>query len=52
MSSGRAMSASPAPFIRIAREIVTKCRTGFSCETVCTHGAMLSIGVNRPLISR
>ena len=32
--------------------MVTKWRTGLTCDTTCTHGAMLSIGVNRPLISR
>ena len=36
--NGVAISASPAPFIRIAREIVTKCRTGLMSDTVCTHG--------------
>src|ERR1043166_1338825 len=44
VASGCAMSRMPAPFTSTAREIVTKCRTGFTCDTTCTHGAMLSIG--------
>ena len=49
--NGLTMSARPAPLIRIAREMATKCRTGFSSAAVCAHGAMLSIGVNSPLIN-
>ena len=42
--SGRMISASLAPFIRIARAIVTKWRTGLNSAASFTQCGMLSTG--------
>ena len=46
----RLMSAKPDPFSNTIRMMRMKYITGFSLSSVCAHGGMLSIEVNRPLI--